>query len=365
METKPSLISLEGYRDLRPLNQDIVDITEPLMGQGLVVVELCGGILSATEALLRTGVKIRELHVCEIDLEARALAAARLEMLSKTFPELLAPKAFARCFSSLPQDIASIKHKHVRELGPVDLIICGFPCQGFSQASRGAQGLRDSRSAAFFDMVNLIHKITYEHGNCGWVIENVNASDHNNRLVREEYNQVVKGVLEEGYAFDAVAVGSYAHRFRRFWTNLIPTTLLHKMVEKQFESRSSEQSVQDILETGRRAQLAQHDRAPGPHSVNTVGEPLKAFSTFVTLKWSDAYRSHAQSLVFTQQQELVPPSLSDGERAMGFMGGMSQSLTPPLDEASCLRLLRGSMNLFQLTFLFGSILAFQKGLLEF
>ena len=38
-------------RDLKPLNQDIVDITEPVMGQGLVVVELCGGILSATEAL--------------------------------------------------------------------------------------------------------------------------------------------------------------------------------------------------------------------------------------------------------------------------------------------------------------------------
>jgi site-specific DNA-cytosine methylase len=108
------------------------------MGQGLIVVELCGGILSATEALLRTGVKICELHICEIDPEARALAAARLEMLSKTFPKFLAPKAFARCFSSLPQDIASIKHKHIRELGPVDLIICGFPCQGFSRASRRA-----------------------------------------------------------------------------------------------------------------------------------------------------------------------------------------------------------------------------------
>jgi hypothetical protein len=171
----------------------------------------------------------------------------------------------------------------------------------------------------------------------------------------------VKGVLGEGYAFDAVAVGSYAHRFRRFWTNLIPTTLLHDMVEKQFKSRSPEQSVQDILEPGRRAQLAQHDRAPGPHSVNIVGEPLKAFSTFVTLKRSDAYHSQAQSLVFTQQQELVPPSLSERERAMGFMGGMSQSLTPPLDEASCLRSLGGSMDLFRLTFLFGSILAFQKG----
>jgi hypothetical protein len=69
-KTKPCLISLEGYRDFRPLNQDIVDITEPPMGQELIVVELCGGILSATEALLRTGVKIRELHVCDIDLEA-------------------------------------------------------------------------------------------------------------------------------------------------------------------------------------------------------------------------------------------------------------------------------------------------------
>jgi hypothetical protein len=73
------------------------------------------------------------------------------------------------------------------------------------------------------------------------------------------------------------------------------------MVKKQFESRFSEQSVQDILEPGQRAQLAQHDRAPGPHSVNIVGEPLKAFSTFVILKQSDAYRSQAQSLVFTQQ----------------------------------------------------------------
>jgi hypothetical protein len=49
--------------------------------------------------------------------------------------------------------------------------------------------------------------------------EHHDASDHRNDLVREEYNQVVKGVLGPGYAFDDVAVGSYAHRFRRFWTN--------------------------------------------------------------------------------------------------------------------------------------------------
>jgi hypothetical protein len=165
MEAKPPLISLDGYRDLRPLNQDIIDITEPVMGQGLIVVELCGGILSATEALIRTGIKIMQLHVCEIDPEARALAAARLEVLSKMFPELLPSEAFASCFSFLPQDIALIKQEHVRKLGQLDLIICGFPCQGFSRATRRAQGLRDPRSPVFFDMVNLIHEITYEHGN--------------------------------------------------------------------------------------------------------------------------------------------------------------------------------------------------------
>jgi hypothetical protein len=207
---------------------------------------------------------------------------------------LVTPEAFARCFSVLPHDISLIKYRHIKELGPVDLIICGFPCQRFSRATRNAQGLRDPRSAVFFDMVNIIHEITYEYGNCGWIIENVDASDHRNSLVfcfLEEFNQVVKGVLGTGYAFDAVAVGSYAHRFRRFWTNLIPTTLLNSLVERQFASRSPDQSVQDILEPERRLQLAQHNRAPGPHSVNIVGEPLKAFSTFVTIKQSDAYRS--------------------------------------------------------------------------
>jgi hypothetical protein len=70
MEAKPPLMSLDAYLDLRPLNLDIINITEPVMGQGLVVVELCGENLSATEALSRTGIKIKQLHVCAIDPEA-------------------------------------------------------------------------------------------------------------------------------------------------------------------------------------------------------------------------------------------------------------------------------------------------------
>jgi hypothetical protein len=73
--------------------------------------------------------------------------------------------------------------------------------------------------------------------------------------------------------------------------------------------------------------------------------------------------TEAKSLVYSASRKLKAPSLLENERAMGFLGGMSQSLSPPLNEYSCLRLLGVSMDLFQLTFLFGSIPAFQKGLL--
>ena len=111
--------------------------------------------------------------------------------------------------------------------------------------------------------MNILRQITAAHGNCGWVVENVDASDHKNPLVRREFNEVVKGLLGEGFAFDAVAVGSYAHRYRRFWTNLIPSSLFLDLVEKRFALRSQVQSVQDILEPGHLAQLAQHSHAPG------------------------------------------------------------------------------------------------------
>jgi hypothetical protein len=140
-------------------------------------------------------------------------------------------------------------------------------------------------------MVNLIQYITSENRNTGWSIENVDATDHPSVSNWLDVNQVVKGFLSPGYAFDVVAVGSYAHRYRQFWTNLIPTNLLHTLVEEQFLLCPAEQSVQDILEPGHYAQNAQHKRMPGPHKVNVKGEPLKAFSTFVTTLNSDAHRS--------------------------------------------------------------------------
>jgi hypothetical protein len=54
------------------------------------------------------------------------------------------------------------------------------------------------------------------------------------------------------------------------------------------------------------------------------------------------------------------PSLLEREKAMVFLLGTTQLLDQSLSDESRVRLLGGSMDLFQLTFLLSSFFAFQK-----
>ena len=153
-------ITHPAYKQLKPLNWDYVDkhaALSPENPTGVVVLELFAGIMATTEGLLRNGIKIRKVYACEVDPKAREVAEFRLKALSLTFPELLAPDAWAECFTALPQDIRRIEKKHLEALAPVDLIVAGFPCQGFSQASSHPEGLRDKRSRLLFDAVSIVH----------------------------------------------------------------------------------------------------------------------------------------------------------------------------------------------------------------
>jgi hypothetical protein len=158
-------------------------------------------------------------------------------------------------------------------------------------------------------------------------------------------------------AYDAISVGSYAHRYRRYWQNLIPGPLLHELVEKRFLMRSVDQQVQDVLEHGRFAQTCQHNRSPGPHTVNIPGRPLKAFATFVTVADSHAYSAGGQSLVLGAEGFSAPVAV-ERETAMGFIRGTTL-LDPPNSEAERRRLLGGTIDLFAMTFLVDAAKAFQ------
>jgi hypothetical protein len=101
----------------------------------LVVVELFSGISATTEALLRAGVKIKKLYCCNIDPKAQAVTKARASDWLQVFPELLKPSELEGFHSFFPQNVELIGNSHVLAMEKPDLIVAGFPCQGFSRVS--------------------------------------------------------------------------------------------------------------------------------------------------------------------------------------------------------------------------------------
>ena len=357
----PPVIRDPEYRHLRPLATVLVDKKEALAtpGPGMVVVELFSGLMATTEALLRQGVTIRKVYACELDDKTRKIATRRLAVLHALFPQLLSVEAIKDCHEPLGNDVRKITRGQVSALERPDLVVAGFPCQGFSRAADFALGLRDSRTGLLLEAVRIVHLINgIWPGQVGYLFENVDASDHPQPEVREEFNNVVKGLLGHGFAFDAVAVGSYAHRQRRWWTNLAPSTLMLEMLEKKFKHRNPDQTVQKILEPGHRAQNASHARAPGRHSVNVRGEPLRALSTFVTVRGSYAYQPGQQSMIQQANGFWDEPTALERERAMGFMDGTTK-VCPSISEADRRRILGSTMDMHSLQFLIGSIQCFQ------
>jgi hypothetical protein len=275
----------------------------------------------------------------------------------QVFPELLQPSALKGSHSFLPQNVELTGNSHTLATEKPDLIVAGFPCQGFSRDSRQARGLVDPRTHLFTEKLRVIHLIHRRRGHCGWLIENVDATDHPIDRVRRDFNEVIKRLLGEGMAYDVISVGSYAHRYRRYWQNLIPEPLLHEMVEKRFLMRSVDQQVQDMLELGRFAQTCQHNNSLGPHTVNISGRPLKAFATFVTIADLHAYSAGGQSPVLGAEGFSAPVAM-ERETAMGFMRGTTL-VDPPNSQAERRRLLGGTIDLFAMTFLVGAAKAFQ------
>ncbi len=75
--------------------------------------------------------------------------------LTAKFPQQFVTIAWKADFTFLPSDIQLIQKKHMELLGPLDLIISSWECQGFLAVGFG-KGLSDTRSGLFTDMVRLI-----------------------------------------------------------------------------------------------------------------------------------------------------------------------------------------------------------------
>jgi hypothetical protein len=95
-------------------------------------------------------------------------------------------------------------------LGLVDLIISGWKCQGFS-TTRFGEGLSDTRSGLFTEMVRLVTWAQSIFPTFGYVIKNTPSLFDQREKVLEHYT-LVKHYLGEPFLLDATQCDSYAHR---------------------------------------------------------------------------------------------------------------------------------------------------------
>jgi hypothetical protein len=87
------------------------------------------------------------------------------------------------------------------------------------------EGLSDTRSSLFTDMVRLITWAQSIFPMLGYVIENTPFQLDQTEKVQEHY-MLVKHYLGEPFLFDVAQCSSYAHRLRNWWTNLAPLSVL-------------------------------------------------------------------------------------------------------------------------------------------
>jgi hypothetical protein len=104
-------------------------------------------------------------------------------------------------------------------------MISGWECQGLSTTGF-KEGLSDTRSNLFMDMVRMITWVQSVFPTLGYVIKNTPFQLDQREKVQEHY-MLIKHYLGEPLLLDATQCGSYPHQFHNWWTNLTPLSVLH------------------------------------------------------------------------------------------------------------------------------------------
>jgi hypothetical protein len=95
---------VNGEVDLGPLLDNSTIYWKPLE-DGIMLLELFGGIGSGLVAVLQAGVKVKRYIYVDVDEAARQVAKQHSRRLRTQFPELLATSAIKTSFSTLVGDM--------------------------------------------------------------------------------------------------------------------------------------------------------------------------------------------------------------------------------------------------------------------
>jgi hypothetical protein len=304
-----------------PLDNSTIHWKPP--NDGIVLLELFGGIGTGLAAVLQAGIKVKRYVYVDIDDAARQVAKHHSRGLRVWFPELLTTTTLLSTFSSFTDDIYLISDKDLHLLGHVDLVIGSWPCQGMSMVGN-QNGLQDGHSSRFYDMVRVIRYLqTSQRRLLGYIVENVPVVSSSRSRMLEGMHKI-HSIFGVPVLIDTAVVGSRAHRPRFWWSNLAPAELLQSAIGC---TRRLDVYVSDILDPHRIPRRIYHNDQARLAVINRKGEPRRAFPTLVSFSRLYAFKDNGPGLVWDSiTQEMVESNADERERAMGFPIGTTNVL---------------------------------------
>jgi hypothetical protein len=92
------------------------------------MLDLFGGISTGLVADLQAGILIQKYLYVERDETARRVSPRHLALLMRQYPKLL-PRSGIRGYQrALPSNITLLGAQDLVKVGPIDLVIVGWPC---------------------------------------------------------------------------------------------------------------------------------------------------------------------------------------------------------------------------------------------
>jgi hypothetical protein len=119
-------------------------------------------------------------------------------------------------------------------VGPIDLVIAGWPCQGHTRVSHG-EGLHDPRSCMFWEILQVLrHLHTHQARAHVYILENVPLFGDIRSHVMANVHKI-RSWIGPVVLLDVVRVGSRAHHPRLWWTNLLPREVLRRHMKQYYD----------------------------------------------------------------------------------------------------------------------------------
>ena len=174
----------------------------------------------------------------------------------------------------------------------------------------------------------------------------------------------IETVLGPLVSIDAAQIGSRAHLYRQWWTNIIPTEVLQAAYTHALQPPNL--LVQDILDLNMQPRQVRWDEKSPYALVNWMGRPREAFPTFLSFARLYAFRGDGPgTLVDTSAAEynIDKPNADARERARGFSTGTTHVPWTPISEMQRRALLGQVMHLNCVTWILAIATAEQHQLM--